>query len=178
MPNQTLTQEQAAKLLGVSTKTIYRAIKRYGIKSRTQEGHPTVLFKEDLMLYASKITKNKKHRPKKQDLATQDAPQSISIVPDDSVYQKSKETIIIAVSKLIFENLGEVGYDKSTVDRYATAILLKQRYMQDGDFAAAKMFQLEIQHYEQQLLLTPKALAKIVKAVPEQIDEMERLLSS
>ncbi len=191
-----MNTDQAALFLGCSSRTVYRYVKDGSLPYK-MKGKEKVFKKRDLAPILVKLIENRdKHRPDVGEptgkvLETQKVKALIKQSPTKSLLNEVGTVVLLDTTKLLKDNDLLEGIEKSTILRYAIAVQMKDNFMSKAVngyedkfyFDIAKQFTQEIQYYEKELGLTPKALLTIKRLKGEKaddltIDPMEALLNS
>lgn len=171
-----MTTAAAAKFLDTTPRTIQRYAKS-GKLTYTIVGTQKSFHKKDLLKIGVIIHGSNKGR------SITPAPRAS---PQFSLNSTGEATLLNATKVLSSNNL-LIGIDLGTVLRYATAVQMKEKFLAEAEASdepkysldIVKQFQIEIQHYEKELGLTPASLRKIKPDQEEEIviDPMEDILN-
>ena len=175
MPNppELMTIPQISALLGISQKTVRRAIKSGLLTHHRIHDRKKMFLKSDVLKAASQLTHRKEQfRPDLANAPAEQNKQTVALLVQDAETIE-KETLLYLKQK------GLLQYTTAApVRRYAQACSNKDAALKSEQYDLAAVFQREIMHYEKELGLTPASLLKIKKQ-PEEVvdlDPMEGLL--
>ncbi len=188
--------DEAVVFLGCSKRTVYRYVKDGSLPYR-MKGKEKTFKKRDLSPILVKLIENRdKHRPDVGEptgkvVETQKIKALIKETPTKTLLNEHGEIVLLETTKLLKDNNLLDGIERSVILRYAIAVQMKEKFMSKAVhgfedkfyFDIAKQFTQEVQYYEKELGLTPKAFLTLKRLKGEKtedttLDPMEELLNS